>query len=66
MGRRDTKVEVYLQAPLAPKSFASVESNGTLPSWVLMERSPTDRFLEDALSHQLLRRCRIDRLSWQR
>jgi hypothetical protein len=33
MGRRNTKLEVYLQESQKLESFASVESNGTLP-WV--------------------------------
>jgi len=33
MGRRNTKLEVYLQESQKLKSFASVESNGTL-AWL--------------------------------
>jgi len=31
MGRRNTKLEIYLQESQKLKSFASVESNGTQP-----------------------------------
>jgi hypothetical protein len=31
MGRRNTKLEVYLRESQKPKSLASVESSGTLP-----------------------------------
>ena len=44
MGRRNT-LEVYFQESQKLKSFASVDSNGTLPWLMLIEFSRTDRFL---------------------
>jgi hypothetical protein len=43
-GSAQHKLEVYLQESQQLKSFASVDSHGTLPCLVLIEYSRTDRF----------------------
>jgi hypothetical protein len=43
-GSTQHQLEVYLQESQQLKSFASVDSNGTLPCLVLIEYSRTDRF----------------------
>ena len=45
MGRRNTKLEVYAQESQKLKSFANVDSNGTLPCLGLIEYSRTDSVL---------------------
>ena len=42
-GSTQHELEVYLQESQQLKSFASVDSNGTLPCLVLIEYSRTDR-----------------------
>ena len=43
-GSTQHQLEVYLQESQQLESFASVDSNGTLPCLVLIEDSRTDRF----------------------
>jgi hypothetical protein len=63
MGRRNT-LEVCLQGSQQLKSFASVESIGTLRCLVLIQYSRTDRFSTgEILSDQLIRWYCIDQLS---
>jgi len=43
-GSTQHELEVYSQESQQLKSFASVDSNGTLPCLILIEYSRTDRF----------------------
>jgi hypothetical protein len=67
-GSTQHHLEVRLQRFEQLKSFASVDSNGTLPCLVLIEYSRADRFSRgrESMSDQLIRWCCIDRLSLQR
>jgi hypothetical protein len=49
-GSTQHQLEVYLQESQQLKSFASVDSNETLPCLVLIEYSWTDRFTRGSIA----------------